>query len=83
MAGMDFDELAARIDGVAWVLKSLIADLEMSGCLDGPGFCNRIRATGHQRESHTGLERTGLQIQMIAAALDAARATRQKLATED
>lgn len=80
MAGMDFDELAARIDGVAWVLKSLIAELEMSGRLDGPGFCDRIRASGRGREIHAGLERSGQLIQLIADDLDAARANRQSMA---
>lgn len=77
MAGMDFDELAARIDAVGWAVKALIAELEMNHRLDGPGFCARLRESGRLRAAHMGLERCGQVVQQIADDVDAARASRR------
>lgn len=79
MANMDFDELAARIDGVAWVLMSLIAQLEMDRRLDGDRFCDNLRNTAEGRGRFPGLERSAGMIRRIADDIDAARSARQTL----
>lgn len=45
----NFDELAARIEGLGWLVTGLIARLEMDGQLDGPLFSADMRRAARNR----------------------------------
>ena len=49
MSDEQFMELSGRIDGVARVLMCLVAELEMQGTIDGPGFAGRLRRESTER----------------------------------
>lgn len=73
-------ELAQRIDGVAWVLMALIADLEKRELVDGERFCEALRRTADMRRQAVGLEIAAQVIEEVAGQLDAARQSRQSQA---
>lgn len=78
MAGKDFDELAGRIDGLAWAVAYLTAHLETTGLLDGPGYCQTLRAKAESRSDLLPLARQVLA--GLATELDRARQVRQSRA---
>jgi len=77
MDNEDLGVLAQRIDGVAWVLMSLIAQLEIDGRLNGADLCSSLRCTAAGRGRHLGLDGSAAVIQEIADRVDSARNARQ------
>lgn len=71
------NELAQRVDGVARVLMTLIADLEQREQLDGARLCRDLRQLADTRRTMAGLEVSAHVIEQIAEELDGARATRR------
>lgn len=80
MGGDDFNVLAQRIDGVAWVLTSLIHQLDMDGRLDSAALCNSLRNTADVRGRYPGLDHSAALIRELADGVDAARTARQSRA---
>lgn len=79
MSDARYDELAARVDGLASVVMQLIADLELRENLDGSRLCRDLRQYADGRRKHPGLGRSALAIRSIADELDAARDRRNLL----
>ncbi len=71
------NELAQRVDGVARVLMTLIADLEQREQLDGARFCRDLRQLADARRTAAGLEVSAHVIEQIAEELDDAREARR------
>ena len=83
MTSGEFGELAQRIDGVAWVLMSLVAQLEIDGHLNSAELCNNLRNTAAGRGRHPELAQSAATIREIADGIDAARSVRPTPARQD
>lgn len=79
MSDEQFIELSGRIDGVARVLMHLIADLELQGAIDGPGFSGHLRRHSEAQGLHhlrPAMAASAKVIWDIADTLDDARRNR-------
>ena len=79
MKNPDNNELAERIDGIAWALMLLTAQLETSGHLDGASYCQSLEHRAENRADN-GLHAAAFVLREIAQHLDEARSVRQSRA---
>lgn len=68
-------ELAQRIDGVAWALMTLAAELEVRGHLDGDSYCRSLAHRAENREDN-GLPASAFVLREMAGHLNDARVAR-------
>lgn len=79
MPGYDFDELAGRIDAVAWSVMLLAAHLEKTGRLDGPAHSQALRRRA-ETQADGGLRACARVLEQMASMLDEAREARRMAA---
>jgi len=82
---MNAKQLDGKIEGLAYALALLIADMERRDIINGPRFCrelyaraDRIRGSAIHKDPET-VRFHEMTLHNLAAALDDARAARQSL----
>jgi len=79
MADIDLKTLAERIDGVAWAVMLLTAELEQARLLDGDHYCKWLRDRAEIQLRHESVG-SALMLEGMATQLDGAREHRQSRA---
>lgn len=85
MGEQDFNELAGRIEALAWLTGALVAELEDAALIDGERLTACIRKTAQRRALPGALSPTVLQVSgrvlgELCASIDAARSHRRSAA---
>ena len=76
---MDNTELVGRIEAVSKFVLRLAEELELTGVLDGPLFCNRLRGPDRIQDQVEYLRIARQRLAGMADWLDEARAEREAL----
>lgn len=78
MTDQEFNEIAGRIEAIALLATSVVAELEDSGVLDGAMFTDSIRRCAHQhRGTQTYQPETLKMLLRLSDSIDSARTNRQ------
>ena len=76
---MDNTELAGRIEAVSKFVLHLAAELEMTGALDGPVFCQQLRGPARMEDQVEYIRIARQRLGRMADWLDEGRAAREAL----